>query len=84
MASDANSNGVTADIEGAYLDLPDCPDFVSKPPELPLWANIKLMEEMLPIWNRHRFVQTEEIAQEITEQEVPAGILTVWSEEFYL
>ena len=37
-----------------FLDLPDCPDFISEPPFIPVWANIKLCEEMLPIWNAKR------------------------------
>ena len=38
----------------AFLELPDAPDFVSMPPDLPVWANIKLCEEMLPVWNKLR------------------------------
>jgi len=48
--------------------LPDCPDFESHPPEIPLWANIKMCEEMLPVWNKKRFEEEQ----------------TVWEEDFYL
>lgn len=30
----------------SYLELPDHLEFISAPPEIPHWANIKLMEEM--------------------------------------
>ncbi|MCB0333986.1 MAG: hypothetical protein KDD55_10840 [Bdellovibrionales bacterium] len=40
-----------------YLELPSAPDFVSLPPELPLWVNVKLCEEMLPVWNVRRMEQ---------------------------
>lgn len=53
-----------------FLALPDYPDFVSTPPNLPLWANVILCEEMLPFWNQKR---SEELAK-----------LTVWTEPFYL
>jgi len=53
-----------------YLDLPDCPDFESYPPDISLAANIKICEEMLPVWNKKRFESKEH--------------MTVWEEEFYL
>ena len=42
--------------ESDILDLPDAPDFISKPPKYPLAEMIKLCEAMLPHWNRLRLL----------------------------
>lgn len=47
--------------EDDLLDLPDAPDFTSKPPALSVAENIRLCEKMLPAWNKKRF---EKLAQE--------------------
>jgi hypothetical protein len=38
------------------LDLPEAPDFISKPPTYPLPEFIALCERLLPYWNKQRFV----------------------------
>jgi len=37
------------------LNLPDAPDFISKPPVYPLPEFIALCEKLLPYWNKQRF-----------------------------
>ena len=46
---------------GAFLDLPDAPDFISEPPAISLADNIRLCEEMLETWNRRRFADGAEM-----------------------
>jgi hypothetical protein len=41
-------------------DLPDAPEFVFRDPEISLADNIKLCEEMLPVWNKTRFEKHSE------------------------
>ena len=37
------------------LNLPEAPDFISKPPKYPLPEFIALCEKLLPYWNKQRF-----------------------------
>jgi len=37
------------------LNLPEAPDFISKPPIYPLPEFIALCEKLLPYWNKQRF-----------------------------
>lgn len=37
------------------LNLPEAPDFISKPPVYPLPEFIALCEKLLPYWNKQRF-----------------------------
>jgi hypothetical protein len=37
------------------LNLPEAPDFISKPPVYPLPEFIALCEKLLPYWNQQRF-----------------------------
>jgi hypothetical protein len=37
------------------LNLPEAPDFISKPPTYPLSEFIALCEKLLPYWNKQRF-----------------------------
>lgn len=54
--SDSEDNDCSDErLPTGYLKLPDAPDFVSKPLEIPLWAQVKLCEEMLPYRNKNRF-----------------------------
>jgi hypothetical protein len=41
------------------LNLPDAPDFISKPPEMTLIELIALCEKMLPYWNKERYSKPE-------------------------
>lgn len=41
------------------LNLPDAPDFISKPPEYTLQEMIELCEKMLPYWNTERYSKPE-------------------------
>jgi len=41
------------------LNLPDAPDFISKPPEMTHAEMIRLCEQMLPEWNRIRYSKPE-------------------------
>ncbi|MCB0339839.1 MAG: hypothetical protein KDD53_09555 [Bdellovibrionales bacterium] len=37
------------------LDLPEAPDFISKPPEYTVSEMIEICEKMLPFWNSVRY-----------------------------
>jgi hypothetical protein len=41
------------------LNLPDAPEFISKPPVYTLEEMIRLCEKMLPYWNRLRYSKPE-------------------------
>jgi hypothetical protein len=45
--------------ENDILDLPEAPDFISKPPRYSLWEMIQLCEPMLPYWNKLRYSKPE-------------------------
>lgn len=55
---DSKKPDIEKDKSDGYLDLPDCPDFISLPPEISLVDNIILCEEMLEIWNRNRYFES--------------------------
>ncbi len=38
-----------------YLNLPDAPDFISRPPEYTAAEMVQICEKMLPHWNRIRY-----------------------------
>ncbi|MCO6429222.1 MAG: hypothetical protein J5J00_00040 [Deltaproteobacteria bacterium] len=63
MSSDKREEKAAGSLnanDSDFLDLPDYPNYVSEPPFIPVWANIKLCEEMLPVWNARRL---EEVAK---------------------
>ena len=37
-----------------FLNLPDAPDFISKPPQYTAAEMVQICEKMLPYWNRIR------------------------------
>ena len=41
------------------LNLPNAPDFISKPPQYTLEEMIRLCEKMLPYWNEIRYSKPE-------------------------
>lgn len=41
------------------LNLPDAPDFISRPPDYSLAEMIALCEKMLPFWNKQRYSNPE-------------------------
>ena len=45
--------------DNLILNLPDAPDFISKPPEYTVAEMIKICEALLPYWNKRRFVDGE-------------------------
>jgi|GEM_PF-4224141 len=49
-----NGNRGSTFIQETFLALPDDPDFISMPHTIPVWANIELCEQMLPVWNKNR------------------------------
>lgn len=44
-----------------FLDLPDANGYVEEELYLPIATQIKLMEEMLPYWNKDRFSSLENV-----------------------
>ena len=42
------------------LDLPEAPDFISRPPVYTVAEMIALCEKMLPFWNAQRYSKPEE------------------------
>jgi hypothetical protein len=45
--------------ESDILNLPDAPDFISRPPEFTASEMARMCEAMLPHWNRIRYAQPE-------------------------
>lgn len=50
-----------------FLDLPDAPDFISDEPGLTFIENLRLCEQMLPVWNVARFQEQEPWAKTTLE-----------------
>ena len=42
-----------------YLNLPDAPDFISRPPAYTASEMVQICEKMLPHWNRIRYSRPE-------------------------
>lgn len=55
----SNSKNIQNKKPESFLNLPDAPDFISKPPKISIIENIKQCEEMLPIWNKNRSKELE-------------------------
>jgi len=55
------------------LDLPDAPDFISKPPQYTASEMIALCEKMLPNWNAQRLLRPEPplIGREFSFSDLP-------------
>ncbi|MCB0332099.1 MAG: hypothetical protein KDD55_01300 [Bdellovibrionales bacterium] len=56
-----NSKDNTEAKSVALPDFPDTSDYKEEQRELPLDAQLKLMEEMLPVWNKDRCKRLSEL-----------------------